>query len=55
MRKISFLLISLIFGLAACAAPTEEPPNWEGYDPFTEAQPQAAVPLSTLLPPTRVS
>lgn len=54
MRKISFLLISLIFGLTACAAPTEEPPNWESYDPFTEAQPQAAVPLSTLLPPTRV-
>ncbi|MBT3189887.1 MAG: M23 family metallopeptidase [Anaerolineae bacterium] len=51
MRKI--ILFLLIFALVACTAPTEEAPDWEGYDPFAAADPQVAIPLSTLLPPTR--
>ncbi len=53
MRKILlFTLVALL--LAACAAPTEEPPNWAEYDPFGEGTEQGAIPLSELLPPTRV-
>ena len=53
MRKIILLL--LILTLAACTAPTEETPDWENYDPFAEANPQAAISLSSLLPPTRAA
>ena len=51
MRKI--ILTLLIFALAACAVPPEETPDWENYDPFDVPNSQSAVPLSTLLPPTR--
>ena len=51
MRKT--ILFLLILALTACAAPTEEAPNWGDYDPFATAGSQAAIPLSTLLPPTR--
>ncbi len=51
MRKIILLL--LIFTLVACTAPPEESPDWGDYDPFGAPNPQAAIPLSTLLPPTR--
>ena len=53
MRKTIFIL--LIFILVACTAPPEEAPDWEGYDPFAMPDSQAAVPLSSLLPPTRVA
>ncbi len=53
MRKITLFL--LIFTLVACAAPPEEAPDWENYDPFSASDPQAAIPLSTLLPPTRAA
>jgi len=55
MRKTSITFILILFALAACATPTEEAPNWDDYDPFSAAEPQAAVPLSTLLPPTRTA
>ncbi|MBT3336793.1 MAG: peptidoglycan DD-metalloendopeptidase family protein [Anaerolineae bacterium] len=54
MRKI-ILFILMAFILAACAAPTEEPPNWDDYNPFAAADQQAAIPLSSLLPPTRAA
>ena len=53
MRKITLLL--LIFTLVACTAPPEESPDWGDYDPFDVPDPQAAIPLSTLLPPTRTA
>lgn len=54
MRKIILLTLA-VFILAACAAPTEEPPDWENYNPFGAEGRQAAIPLSTLLPPTRAA
>ncbi len=54
MRKtILFILTALL--LAACTAPPEEPPNWDDYNPFGEADPQSAIPLSEMLPPTRTA
>lgn len=53
MRKILLFTLAALL-LAACAAPTEEPPNWDEYDPFGEAGQQASVPISEMLPPTRV-
>jgi LasA protease len=54
MRKtILFILAALL--LAACTAPPEEVPNWDDYDPFGEANPQSAIPLSEMLPPTRTA
>ena len=53
MRKTTLLLLILL--LTACATAPEEAPNWESYDPFDVADSQAAVPLSSLLPPTRVA
>jgi murein DD-endopeptidase MepM/ murein hydrolase activator NlpD len=53
MRKILILII--IFSLAACSTPPEESPNWDDYDPFAAPNPQAAVPLSSLLPPTHAA
>lgn len=55
MRKTIFFLLIAALTLSACTAPPEETPNWEGYDPFAAAEPQAAIPLSTLLPPTRAA
>ena len=55
MRKTILLILTALI-LAACAAPTEEPPNWDTYDPFgSGGGEQAAVPLSQLLPPTRAA
>ncbi len=54
MRKIILFTLSALL-LAACAAPTEEPPNWDDYDPFGASNPQVAIPLSELLPPTRTA
>ena len=55
MRKIILFTLAALL-LAACAAPTEEPPNWDEYNPFGESiQQQGAVPLSELLPPTRAA
>ncbi len=51
MRKILLFALVLIL-LAACAAPTEEPPNWAEYDPFGESTDDGAVSWSDLLPPT---
>ena len=53
MRKIIFILLILI--LTACTTPTEEAHDWESYDPFGSANPQSAIPLSPLLPPTRAA
>ncbi|MCP4139950.1 MAG: M23 family metallopeptidase [Chloroflexi bacterium] len=53
MRKT--ILFSLIFILTACTTAPEESPDWENYDPFDVSNPQAAIPLSTLLPPTRAA
>ena len=54
MRKILLFTLSALLLLSACAAPTEEPPDWENYDPFGDGQ-QGAVPLDELLPPTRTA
>ena len=53
MKKTIFLL--LIFALTACTASPEEIHSWEDYDPFDVPDPQSAVPISTLLPPTRAA
>jgi len=53
MRKITILFI--LFALVACAKPPEESPDWEDYDPFAAPDPQAAIPLSSLLPPTHAA
>ena len=53
MRKT--ILILLILALTACAAPSEKAPDWGDYDPFDVPDSQAAIPLSTLLPPTRAA
>ena len=53
MRKTIIILLILV--LTACAAPSEEAPDWGDYDPFDVPDSQAAIPLSTLLPPTRAA
>ncbi|MBC8336895.1 MAG: M23 family metallopeptidase [Anaerolineales bacterium] len=53
MFKIMPLIIAALVLLSACAAPIEEAPNWDDYDPFAEIGLQASIPLTTLLPPTR--
>jgi len=53
MYKTMPLIIAVTILLSACTAPLEEVPNWDDYDPFAEIGLQVAIPLTTLLPPTR--
>lgn len=55
MLKTMPLIIAAFVLLSACAAPLKEAPNWDDYDPFAEIGLQAAIPLTTLLPPTRAA
>ncbi len=53
MRKI--ILILFLLTLTACTTSPEEAHDWHDYDPFDVPNPQVAVPLSSLLPPTRAA